>query len=323
MNRFARSIAALLALAAISLPLAAQDWPNRPIKMLVGFAPGGGTDVVARLIAQKLTESLGQPVIVENRAGATGTIAAEAVARSAPDGYTILMGHVNSNAIAPMLFKKLAYDAVADFQPVTYVGYVPNILVVHPSVTAKTVPELITELKANPGKMSYASSGVGSTQHLAGEMFQLLTGTSMVHIPYKGSGQAITDLIAGQVQMNFDTMPPVLPHIQGGRIRALAISTPKRLPQLPDLPTFVESGITGFDVTNWYGVFAPSKTPKDIVNRLSVEINKAMNDPATRAKLVDIGTQLGGGTPGEFEAFLKAELTKYGKLGKDAKISID
>jgi len=322
MKRFARSIAAL-ALAAISLPLAAQDWPNRPIKMLVGFAPGGGTDVVARLIAQKLTESLGQPVIVENRAGATGTIAAEAVARSAPDGYTILMGHVNSNAIAPMLFKKLAYDAVADFQPVTYVGYVPNILVVHPSVTAKSVPELITLLKASPGKMSYASSGVGSTQHLAGEMFQILTGTSMVHIPYKGSGQAITDLIAGQVQMNFDTMPPVLPHIQSGRIHALAISTPKRLSQLPDLPTFVESGITGFDVTNWYGVFAPAKVPKDIVNRLSVEINKAMNDPATRAKLVEIGTQLGGGTPGEFEAFLKIELAKYGKLGKDAKISID
>ena len=323
MTHRTRWLAALAVALAAATPSFAQDWPNRPIKMLVGFAPGGGTDVVARLIAQKLTESLGQPVIVENRAGATGTIAAEAVARATPDGYTILMGHVNSNAIAPMLFKKLAYDAVTDFQPVTYVGYVPNILVVHPSVTAKTVPELITELKASPGKMSYASSGVGSTQHLAGEMFQLLTGTKMVHIPYKGSGQAITDLIAGQVQMNFDTMPPVLPHIQSGRIRALAISTPARLPQLPDLPTFVESGITGFDVTNWYGVFAPAKVPKDIINRLSAEINKAMQDPATRTKLVEIGTQLGGGTPVEFEAFLKSELTKYGKLGKDAKISIE
>jgi tripartite-type tricarboxylate transporter receptor subunit TctC len=322
MNRFTRSFA-MLALAVLSLPLAAQDWPNRSIKMLVGFAPGGGTDVVARLIAQKLTESLGQPVIVENRAGATGTIAADAVAHSPPDGYTLLMGHVNSNAIAPMLFKKLNYDAIADFSPVTYVGYVPNILVVHPSVTAKTVPELIALAKAQPGKMTYASSGVGSTQHLAGEMFQILTGTQMIHIPYKGSGQAITDLIAGQVQMNFDTMPPVLPHIQGGRIRAIAISTPTRLSQLPDLPTFAEAGITGFDVTNWYGVFAPGKTPKAIVDRLSVEINKAMNDPATREKLVGIGTQLGGGTPADFESFLKTELTKYGKLAKDAKISID
>jgi tripartite-type tricarboxylate transporter receptor subunit TctC len=300
-----------------------QDWPNRSIKMYVGFAPGGGTDAVARLIGQKMSESLGQPVIVENRAGATGTIAAEALTHAAPDGYTILMGHVNSNAIAPNLFKKLSYDAVADFTPVTYVGYVPNILVVHPSVPAKSVAELIALAKAQPGRLTYASSGVGSTQHLAGEMFQILTGTQLVHIPYKGSGQAITDLLAGQVQMNFDTMPPVLPHIQAGKIRALAISTPARLPALPDLPTFNEVGITGFDVTNWYGVFAPAKTPKDIVNRLGLEINKAMNDPATREKLVALGTQLGGGKPEDFEAFLKVELAKYARLVKDAKISID
>lgn len=322
MTRHIRWLAALAAVLLSSSALS-QDWPSRPIKMLVGFAPGGGTDVVARLIGQKMGESLGQVVVVENRAGATGTIAAEAMARSAPDGYTLLMGHVNSNAIAPMLFKKLSYDAIADFQPVTYVGYVPNILVVHPSVTAKSVPELVAEMKSQPGKMTYASSGVGSTQHLAGEMFQILTGTKLIHIPYKGSGQAITDLLAGQVQMNFDTMPPVLPHIQAGKIRALAISTPSRVAQLPDLPTFSEVGITGFDVTNWYGVFAPAKTPKDIVNRLSLEINKAMNDPAVREKLVGIGTQLGGGTPADFETFLRSELAKYGKLAKDAKISVD
>jgi tripartite-type tricarboxylate transporter receptor subunit TctC len=322
MNRIARLLAALAALC-IAFPALAQDWPSRPIKMLVGFAPGGGTDVVARLIAQKIGESLGQPVVVENRAGATGTIAAEAVARSTPDGYTILMGHVNSNAIAPMMFKKLPYDPITDFQPVTYVGYVPNILVVHPSVTAKSVPELIAMMKSQPGKMTYASSGLGSTQHLAGEMFQLITGTQLIHIPYKGSGQAITDLIGGQVQMNFDTMPPVLPHIQAGKINALAISTPQRLASLPNLPTFAEVGITGFDVTNWYGVFAPAKTPKPIVERLSTEINKAMNDPVVREKLVAIGTQLGGGSPADFEAFLKGELAKYGKLAKDAKISIE
>jgi tripartite-type tricarboxylate transporter receptor subunit TctC len=317
---------AALALAAILPSLAAaqpQPWPSHTVKMLVGFAPGGGTDVVARLIAQKLQESLGQPFVVENRPGATGTIAADVVAKSAPDGYTILMGHVNSNAIAPNLFKSLPYDAVADFQPVTYVGYVPNILAVNPNVPVKNVAELIAAAKAEPNKFSYASSGVGSTQHLAGEMFQLLTGTKLVHIPYKGSGQAITDLLSGQVALNFDTMPPVLPHIQAGKLKAFAISTPQRLPQLPDVPTFVEVGITGFDVTNWYGVFVPARTPKEIVNRLSVEINKAMQDPSTRTKLVDIGTQLGGGTPQDFEVFLKSELAKYAKLVKEAKVSID
>jgi tripartite-type tricarboxylate transporter receptor subunit TctC len=291
--------------------------------MLVGFAPGGGTDVVARLIAQKLQEYLGQPFIVENRPGASGTIAADLVAKSAPDGYTILMGHVNSNAIAPNLFKTLPYDPVADFQPVTYVGYVPNILAVNPGVPVNNVAELIAAAKASPGKFSYASSGVGSTQHLAGEMFQTLTGTKLVHIPYKGSGQAITDLLSGQVALNFDTMPPVLPHIQAGKLKAFAISTPQRVPQLPDVPTFAEVGITGFDVTNWYGVFVPAKTPKDIVNKLSAEINRAMQDPETRRKLVEIGTQMGGGSPQDFEAFLKADLAKYAKLVKESKISID
>ena len=316
-----RSTCAAL-VAALLLPFAAhaQPYPSKPIKVLVGFAPGGGTDVVARLIAQKMQESMGQPVVVENRAGATGMIAAELLTKSAPDGYTILMGHVNSNAIAPNLFKTMAYDAVADFQPVTYVGYVPNILAVHPSIPAKTVPELIALAKKDPGKYTFASSGVGSTQHLAGEMFMLLTGTQLVHVPYKGSGQAITDLLAGQVSMNFDTMPPVLPHVQGGKLKALAISTPQRLPQLPDVPTFNEVGITGFDVTNWYGVFLPAKTPKDVVARVSAEVNKAMNDPATKAKLVEIGTQLGGGSPEDFEKFLKNELAKYAKLIKDAKI---
>lgn len=249
------------ALLATVLPLlaVAQPYPNHPAKIIVGFAPGGGTDVVARLIAQKLQESMGQPFVVENRAGATGTIGADIVAKSAPDGYTILMGHVNSNAIAPNLFKSLPYDAVADFQPVTYVGYVPNILAVNPGVPVKNVAELIAAAKAEPNKFSHASSGVGSTQHLAGEMFQILTGTKLVHIPYQGSGQAITDLLSGQVAMNFDTMLPVLPHVQAGKLKAFAISTP----------------------------------------------------------------QLGGGSPQDFEVFLKAELAKYARLVKEAKVSID
>ena len=196
-------------------------------------------------------------------------------------------------------------------------------LAVHPSVPAKSVKELIALLKANPGKYNYASSGNGSTQHIAGEMFKQLTGTSIVHVPYKGSGDAIKDLLAGAVAMNFDTMPPVMPHIQAGKLRALAISTPKRLAQLPDVPTFAEEGITGFDVTNWYGVMAPAGTPREIVAKLNADINKAMQVPEVRARLESVGTQLGGGTPGEFEAFMKAEVVKYAKIIKDAKISID
>ena len=291
--------------------------------MLVGFAPGGGTDVVARIIGQKMGEYLGVSVVVENHPGGTGTIAADLVAKARPDGYTILMGHVNSNAIAPNLFKKMAYDAIKDFQPVVYVGYVPNILVVNLTVPVKNVAELITYSKANPDKVTYASSGIGSTQHLAGEMFKLLTGTTLVHVPYKGSGQAIIDLLAGTVSVNFDTMPPVLPHIQAGKLKALAISTPKRISQLPDVPTFEEVGIKGFDVTNWYGVFAPAKTPKEIVDKLNAVINKVMESPDVKAKLEAVGTQLGGGTPEEFASFLRTELIKYQKLIKDAKVTIE
>src|SRR5678816_3628224 len=222
-----------------------RGYPNKPVRMIVGFPPGGGTDVVARVISAKLQEWYGQAVLVENRPGATGTIGADAVAK---------------------------------------VGYVPNVLAVHPSVNAKNVKELIALAKAKPGAMNYASSGNGSTQHLAGEMFKQLTGTQIVHVPYKGSGDAIKDLLGGVVAMNFDTMPPVLPHIQAGKLRGLAISTPKRLPQLPDVPTFEEEGIRGFDVTNWYGVMAPAGTPREIVQKLNADINKAMQAPDVRPR---------------------------------------
>ena len=236
-----------------------KRYPSKPVRVLVGFAPGGGTDVVARVISQKLSEWWGQGVVVENRAGATGTIAAEIVAKSPADGYTLILGHVNSHAIAPNLLSKLPYDPVRDFAPIAYVGYVPNVLVVHPSVPAHSMKELIDLAKAKPGVLNYASSGNGSTQHLAGEMFKLMARVDLVHVPYKGSGQAIGDLLAGVVSMNFDTMPPVIDHIKGGRLRALAISTPQRLAQLPDVPTFVEEGLSGFDVTNWYGFMAPAR----------------------------------------------------------------
>jgi len=315
------TVAAAFAMAAASA--FAQGYPNKPVRMIVGFPPGGGTDVVARGISAKLQEWYGQAVLVENRPGATGTIGADAVAKSAPDGYTLIMGHVNSHGIAPNLFAKLPYDAIKDFAAVAYVGYVPNVLAVHPSVQAKNVKELIALAKAKPGAMNYASSGNGSTQHLAGEMFKQLTGTSIVHVPYKGSGDAIKDLLAGTVNMNFDTMPPVLPHIQSGRLRGLAISTPKRLAQLPDVPTFEEEGIRGFDVTNWYGVMAPAGTPREIVQKLNADINKAMQAPDVRPRLEAVGTQLNEQSTAQFDAFMKAEVTKYAKLIKDANIKIE
>ena len=315
--------AAAAVVAVFSAGAAAQAYPSKPVRMIVGFPPGGGTDVVARVISAKLQEWYGQPVLVENRPGATGTIGADAVAKSAPDGYTLIMGHVNSHGIAPNLFPKLPYDAIRDFAAVSYVGYVPNVLAVHPSVQVKSVKELVDLSKANPGKMNYASSGNGSTQHLAGEMFKQLTGTSIVHVPYKGSGDAIKDLLAGTVNMNFDTMPPVLPHIQAGKLRGLAISTPKRLPQLADVPTFEEAGIRGFDVTNWYGVMAPGGTPREIVQKLNADINKAMQVPEVRARLEAVGTQLNEQSAAQFESFMKAEVAKYAKLIKSANIRIE
>jgi tripartite-type tricarboxylate transporter receptor subunit TctC len=302
---------------------AAQGYPNKPLRMIVGFPPGGGTDIVARVISAKLSEWYGQAVLVENRPGATGTIGADAVAKSPPDGYTLIMGHVNSHGIAPNLFAKLPYDAIKDFAAVAYVGYVPNVLAVHPSVQAKNVKELVALAKSKPGGMNYASSGNGSTQHLAGEMFKQLTGTNIVHVPYKGSGDAIKDLLGGTVNMNFDTMPPVLPHIQGGRLRGLAISTPKRLALLPDVPTFEEEGIRGFDVTNWYGVMAPGGTPREVVSKLNADINKAMQAPDVRPRLEAVGTQLNEQSAPQFEAFMKAEVAKYAKLIKDANIKIE
>ena len=302
---------ALPLLAALSTPVLAQNYPAKPVRLMVGFAPGGGTDIVARVLAQKLSEWWGQQVIVENRAGATGTIAADFVAKSTPDGYTLLMGHVNSNAIAPTLFKKLPYDAVKDFASVTYIGYVQN------------VKELVALAKTRAGELTCASSGTGSTQHLALEMFMTLTATKIIHVPYKGSGQAIVDLVAGQVQMNFDTMPPVLDHIRGNRLRALAVTTPKRAEPLPDVPTFMETGLKGFEMTNWYGVVAPVATPREVINKINADLNKALSDPGVRKRLADVGTEIGGGSAESFDAFIKTEIVKYTKLVKAANVQLD
>jgi len=314
-------IAALAALCASGA--VAQPYPGKAIRIVVGFAPGGGTDIVARIIGAKLSETWKQPVVVENRAGATGTIGADIVAKAPPDGYTLILGHVNSHGIAPNLFKKLPYDAQRDFEMVAYVGYVPNVLVVHPSIPARNVKELVAIAKSRPGQMSYASSGVGSTQHLAGEMLKLITGIDIIHVPYKGSGPAVVDLLAGHVVMNFDTMPPVLPHIQSGRMRALAVTTPKRAGPLPNVPTMVESGLKGFEMTNWYGFMAPGKTPRDIVVKLNGEINKIMGLPEQKSRLEEVGTQLEPMSTGQFTKFLASEITKYAKLVKASGVTIE
>ena len=318
-----KRVVAWMVAALMSASVIAQPYPAKPVRMIVGFAPGGGTDLVARIIGQKLGESWGQTVLVENRAGATGTIGADLVAKAQPDGYTLLMGHVNSHGIAPHLFRKLPYDAERDFTMVAYVGYVPNVLVVHPSIPAKNVKELIAVAKAQPGALNYASSGIGSTQHLAGELFTLLSHVKMVHVPYKGSGPAVVDLLAGHVSMNFDTMPPVLPHIRSGRMRALALTTPKRSPQLADVPTMMEVGLTGFDMTNWYGVMAPAKAARDTVTKLNAEINRIVSLPDAKAKLEEAGTQLGPVSPEQFATFLRSEIAKYAKLVQAAKITLE
>ena len=320
--KFTIGIAAALATLFASLA-GAQQYPQKTIRIVVGFPPGGGTDVVARIIGAKLGDLWGQTVVVDNRAGATGTIGADIVAKSAPDGYTLIMGHVNSHGIAPNLFKKLPYDAQRDFAMVAYVGYVPNVLVVHPSIPAKTVKELTAIAKTRPGQLNYASSGVGSTQHLAGEMYKLATGVNIVHVPYKGSGPAVIDLLAGHVSMNFDTMPPVLSHIRAGKLRALALTTPKRSPTMPEVPTMMESGLTGFSMTNWYGVMAPGKTQREIVTKLNAEINKIVMIPDQKTKLEEVGTQLDPMSPEQFAKFLESEIAKYAKLIKAANVTLE
>lgn len=317
----------ILWLAALVLPHAlahAQQYPGRPVRMIVGFPPGGGTDIVARILQPRLTEYLGQSVVVENRPGATGTVAAGFVAKSAPDGYTIMMGHVAVNAIAPSLFSKLPYDVNRDFAPLTLAAAVPHIVTVHPSLPVNSVKQLIALAKARPGEMSFPSAGNGSTPHLAGEMFKIMTGTRILHVPYKGTGQSIPDLLSGQHQLAFDTMPAASPYVRSGRMRPLAVTSVKRVAEFASLPTVAEAGVPGYQMASWYGVFAPAGTPAAIVGRLHAEINKAIQTPGTRERLVENGFDgTVTRTPEEFAALVRADIVRYAKLVKDAGLQID
>src|SRR5438477_3931184 len=301
----------------------AQGYPAKPIRMVVGFPPGGGTDVVARIIAPPLSELLGQPVVIENRPGATGTAAAAAVAKSPPDGYTLMMGHVSVNAIAPSLFANLPYDVIRDFSPVAIAAAVPHFVLAHPSVPARSLRELISHLKKNPG-LTFPSAGNGSMPHLAGELFKSLAGVDLVHVPYKGTGQSMQDLLGGQHLVAFDTLAAAAPHVRSGKLRALAVSTAGRLSAFPEVPTAEEAGLPGYVVTTWYGIFAPAGTPTAIVNRLHAEMVKAMQTPDVRAKLEGIGADGSvSRSPEEFAALVRADTVRYAKIVKDIGIRID
>ncbi len=315
--------AVLAAVALNAVGVAAQQYPARPVRMLIGFPPGGGTDIVGRIVAQKLAENLGQQIIVENRGGATGMIAAELTAKAAPDGYTIMMAHIAAFSIMPSLYPKMPYDAARDFAPITLAAIGPNLLVVHPSLPVRNVRELVALAKARPGQLHYASPGAGSVQHLSAELFKLQARVDMLHVPYKGSGQSIVDLIAGQVHLNFDSVPPVLPHVRSGRLRALAVTSAKRFSILPDTPTVTEGGVPGFDMSTWWGLVAPAAVSKDIITRLQNETVKLLHQADVKEKIAFAGADTIGNTADQFGAFMRAETTKYARIVRDANIKLD
>ncbi len=303
---------------------AAQNYPTKPVRMIVGFPPGGGTDVMARLITPKMIEAWGQQVVIDNRAGATGIIGTDLVAKAVPDGYTLLMGHVATNAIAASLFAKLPFDPARDFAPITRVSSVPHLIVVHPSLDVHTVKDLIALAKAKPGQIAFPSAGNGSTPHLAGEIFKTMAGVNLIHVPYKGSGQSVQDLLGGQVQLAFDTTPTVIQYVKAGRLRPIAVSTLKRLASLPEVPTVAESGVPGYEVTTWYGMFAPAGTPPAIVRKVFMEVARIVRLPDIKERLDGMGTEeTTNASPEEFAAMVRADIAKYAKVIKAAGLRID
>jgi tripartite-type tricarboxylate transporter receptor subunit TctC len=320
-----KGIAALAGVRALAVGTQAEAqaaYPTRPIRMIVPFTPGGSTDILGRAIGQALNDAWRQPVIIENKPGAGGAIGAEAAAKAAPDGYTLFMGHIGTLAVNPTLYAKLPYDAVKDFAPVALVAMVPNVLVVNPSVPARTVSELIALAKAKPGTLNCSSGGAGSAAHLAIEYFKLATGTDIVHVPYKGTAPAVTDLIGGQVSMTMTGLPPLLQHIRAGKLRALGVASNARLPQIPDVPTIAEAGVPGFEATQWYGVVVPARTPTAIVDQLAAEIRRSLSQPDLKKRLEDEGAQPANMGPAEFQKLIVTEIERWGKVIRAAKIQI-
>ena len=322
MSRELASRALAVCLAAVSGYSSAQDFPSKPLRLVVGSTPGGGTDISARLIAPKMSEQLGQQVVVENRPGATTTIGVNYVVRSAPDGYTLLMG-VSSLAINPHILKNVPYDALKDLAPVTQVLVAPNIMVAHPSLPIRTVKDLVAFARSRPGQLNFAAGGAGSSQHLAIELFLYMTGTKIVHVPYKGQGMALIDVVAGQVSLMMANVISALPHVRSARLRALGVTGSKRTTVAPDIPTIAEVGVPGYEVLQWYGVLAPAATPREIIGRLHGVIAHAVQDPKIRERIVADAGEPVGNTPDEFSAILRADYKKWGDVIRKAGIRVD
>jgi tripartite-type tricarboxylate transporter receptor subunit TctC len=313
-----RILLALVMLVGVTNAVLAQSWPSRPLRLVIPFAPGGGADIAGRVIGQELSDVLQQSVVIENRTGAGGTIAPNNVAKSPPDGYSLVLGHLGGIAIAPHLYKDLPFDPINDLAPVTLVVNGLSVLVVNPDLPVKSVGELIAHAKANPGQLSFSSAGSGTDTHLAGELFKSMTGTTMVHVPYRGGAPALVDLLAGRVQLAFASVATTISAIQTGKLRAIAMTGKNRFEGLPGVPTISESGVPGYEINNWYGIFVPANTPQDIIQRLNTETIKILQKPDVRAKLIAAGLEPIWSTPAEFSDYVRAETAKWRKIVVDS-----
>jgi tripartite-type tricarboxylate transporter receptor subunit TctC len=311
-----RAVLFLLCALAVALPVRA--FPEKPVRFVIGFTPGGPSDILARAVGQKLAERWAQQVVVENRPGAGGNLAAEAVAKSAADGYTWLLGNNSILATNHALYRRLPYDPVKDFAPVALVAVQPNILVVHPDVPAKSVADLVALARQSPGKLNYASSGAGAAAHLAGELFKTMAGVDIVHVPYKGAQPALTDLIAGQVQLMFATSASAIPYMKAGRLRALAVTTAQRSPSVPELPTIAEAGLPGFEATTWHGIVVPAATSRAVIEKINADVNAALKERDLSERLAGLGAEVLTGTPGDFADYIAREIPKWTKVVKDS-----
>jgi len=317
------TMAAAAAGAVLFSPIHAADYPSRPIRFVIGFAPGGASDTMVRVIGARLAENLRQPVVIDNRPGAGGNIAAEIVARAQPDGYTLLLGNNGILAVNVSLYPKIGFDPLRDFAPVVLIASQPNILAVHPAVAAKSVKELVALAKAKPGQLNYASPGAGTTGHLAAELFKRMAGVDMVIVPFKGGGPSVASVLAGQTQFTFATALSVQPHIKAGRVRALAVTTAQRSPNFPDLPTVSEAGVPGFDAITWHGVVVPARTPQAVVARLNREFNAILQQPETRERLNTLGSDIIGGEPRALADYVRAEIPKWAKVIRESGAKVD
>ena len=316
------ALAAAMAFAAGPATVAAQDWPTKPVRIIVPFPPGGTTDIVGREVGHRLSTAFGQPFVVENRAGASGNIGMELAVRSPADGYTLVVGAPQTLTINPYLFK-LPFNPRTDLSPIVIVASVPNILVVNPSLPVQSVQQLIDLAKKEPGKLAYGSSSVGGTPHLSAEMFKMMAGVDILHVPYKGSAPAIADLLGGQVQIMFDNMPAILPQVKSGKLRALAVTTPKRSPSVPELPTMIEAGLPGFESQGWFALLAPAGTPQPIIDKINREVNRMLQTDEFKAKLVALGAEPVGGSPADFATHIQSESDRWGKVIKAAGIKAE